>query len=165
MTQLDVEPNSENLSGIPQAGDVIGGKYTVRGLIGLGGMGAVLEGVHDDLGQAVAIKVLLPRLVSNQDVRARFLREARSAARLRGDHLTRIFDVGALDDGTPFMVMERLEGIALDDELQQVGKMPPGQAVDCVLQVCEALGEAHAAGIVHRDLKPANLFRVTHGGG
>lgn len=152
------EDNRDELDGTPKPGELIGGKYEVDGIIGIGGMGVVLGGTHLHLQQPVAIKVLLPEFVKNQDIRGRFLREARSAARLRSDHVTRIYDVGALDNGLPFMVMERLEGINLADALQEHGPFEVQSAVGYVLQACEAVAEAHAAGIVHRDLKPANLY-------
>ncbi len=148
----------ENLEGIPEPGDIIGSKYEVDGIIGVGGMGVVLAGTHLHLQQPVAIKILLPDFLQNQDIRGRFLREARSAARLRSDHITRIYDVGALENGLPHMVMERLEGINLADSLQEDGALDVPNAVGYLLQTCEAVAEAHAAGIVHRDLKPANLF-------
>ncbi|HZO15772.1 MAG TPA: serine/threonine-protein kinase, partial [Polyangiaceae bacterium] len=96
-----------------------------------------------------------PRLVS------RFLREARAACRLRGEHVARVSDVGRLDDGTPFMVMEYLHGDDLATLLDASGPLPVGEAVSYALQACEAIAEAHALGIVHRDIKPANLF-LTH---
>ncbi|MFW5739692.1 MAG: serine/threonine-protein kinase [Myxococcota bacterium] len=148
----------QHLEGLPEVGDLVGGKYEVDGIIGIGGMGAVLAGTHVHLRQPVAIKVLLPTFLEHQDVRERFLREARSAARLRSDHVTRIYDVGALETGLPYMVMERLEGINLADALRQDGPFDADRAVGYVLQACEAVAEAHAAGIVHRDLKPDNLF-------
>ena len=146
------------LDGLPRPGDVIGGKYEVDGVIGLGGMGAVLAGLHMHLQQPVAIKVLLPAFVKNPDVRSRFLREARAAARLRSDHVTRTYDVGVTDDGLPFMVMERLEGVDLAEALEAEGPFRVERAVGFVLQACEAVAEAHALGIVHRDIKPGNLF-------
>lgn len=148
----------ESLEGLPRAGDLIEGKYEVDGIIGIGGMGAVLAGTHLHLQQPVAIKVLLPSFLQDQGVRGRFLREARSAARLRSDHVTRIHDVGALDNGLPFIVMERLDGTNLEEALDQHGSLEVERAVGYVLQACEAVAEAHAMGIVHRDLKPANLF-------
>jgi len=146
------------LEELPKPGDLIGGKYQVDEIIGIGGMGAVLGGTHLQLQQPVAIKILLPTFVRNRDVRGRFLQESRAAARLRSDHVTRTYDVGALENGLPYMVMERLEGINLADALQQDGPFEMQTAVGYVLQACEAVAEAHAAGIVHRDLKPANLF-------
>ncbi len=151
-------PDEGVLDGLPKPGDVIGGKYEVEGLIGLGGMGAVLAGSHMHLQQPVAIKVLLPTYVKNPDVRSRFLREARAAARLRSDHVTRTYDVGVTDGGLPYMVMERLEGVDLAGALETEGPFRVERAVGFVLQACEAVAEAHAAGIVHRDIKPGNLF-------
>ena len=155
-TPQSIQP--EALEGLPRAGDLIESKYEVDGIIGIGGMGAVLAGTHLHLQQPVAIKVLLPSFLQDQGVRGRFLREARSAARLRSDHVTRIHDVGALDNGLPYMVMERLEGTNLEEALDQHGTLGVERAVGYVLQACEAVAEAHAMGIVHRDLKPANLF-------
>ena len=152
------KPAEGSLEGLPRPGDVIGGKYEVEGVIGLGGMGAVLAGSHMHLQQPVAIKVLLPAFVKNPDVRSRFLREARAAARLRSDHVTRTYDVGVTDDGLPFMVMERLEGVDLAEALEAEGPFRIERAVGFVLQACEAVAEAHALGIVHRDIKPGNLF-------
>ena len=152
------KPAEGDLDGLPRPGDVIGGKYEVEGVIGLGGMGAVLAGSHMHLQQPVAIKVLLPAFVKNPDVRSRFLREARAAARLRSDHVTRTYDVGVSDDGLPFMVMERLEGVDLAQALEVEGPFRVERAVGFVLQACEAVAEAHALGIVHRDIKPGNLF-------
>jgi serine/threonine-protein kinase len=108
------------------------------------------------LDQLVAIKFMLgpekPAAVS------RFVREARVTVRLKSQHIARIFDVAALEDGTPYIVLEYLEGEDLSDVIHERGPLPVGEAVDAVLQTSEALIEAHALGIIHRDLKPANLF-------
>ena len=149
---------SEELNGVPRPGELISAKYEVDGLIGLGGMGAVLAGTHLLLEQPVAIKFLLPAFAKNGDMRSRFVREAKSAARLRSDHVTRILDVGAIESGLPYIVMERLQGTSLDSWLEAHGPVPVHVAVEWVVQACEAVAEAHAAGVVHRDLKPANLF-------
>jgi len=124
-------------------------------------MGIVLKVTHLHLGEELAIKVLLPEHALSPDVTARFLREAQSVVRLRGEHVARVTDVGTVPEGLPFMVMEYLRGVDLSGELQRRGTLPPGEAVDYVLQTCEALAEAHAHGIVHRDIKPANLFLTT----
>jgi serine/threonine-protein kinase len=89
---------------------------------------------------------------------ARFSNEARSAAKIQSEHVARVLDVGVLDDGSPYMVMEYLEGTDLAGLIKQRGSIPGPEAIEYVLQACEALAEAHVAGIVHRDLKPANLF-------
>ncbi len=120
-------------------------------------MGVVVEAMHEELDQRVAIKLMAEHAASNTEWAARFAREARAAARIRSEHVVRVFDVGKLDTGQPYMVMELLEGEDLGAVLDR-GKLEVHVAVDYVLQACEALAEAHAGGIVHRDLKPANLF-------
>src|SRR4051812_19384053 len=95
---------------LPAPGTVVAGKYVVERVIGEGGMGVVLEAHHRSLGQSVALKILRPSLLALEDVKVRFEREGRAVARLQGPHVARILDVDALDDGTPFMVMELLRG-------------------------------------------------------
>jgi serine/threonine protein kinase len=146
------------LGGIPlEVGDVLAKKYRLERLLGEGGTGVVALARHLQLEQRVAIKFLRTALASD-DVRTRFEREARAISRIQSEHVVLVLDVGALDDGEPYMVMEYLDGRDLAKILKEDGPLSLEDAVDCMLQVCEALGEAHAAGIVHRDLKPANLF-------
>jgi serine/threonine-protein kinase len=137
---------------------MIAGKYRVERVLGQGGMGVVVVAMHDELDQRVAIKFLLPEAVKDAEWVARFSREAKAAAKIRSEHVVRVFDVGKLPDGAPYMVMEFLEGKDLQSILNDRHHFSIEEAVDFVLQACEALAEAHAAGIVHRDLKPANLF-------
>jgi serine/threonine-protein kinase len=139
-------------------GAVLLDKYRVESVLGRGGMGIVLRVTHLHLGEELAIKILLPEAADDPEVRVRFLREAQSAVRLRGEHVTRVSDVGMLPEGVPYIAMEYLRGVDLAGELGRRGMLPPGDTVDYVLQVCEALAEAHALGIVHRDIKPGNLF-------
>ncbi len=139
---------------------VLADKYEIEQTLGEGGMGYVVAAVHRTLGQRVAIKFLHPEALSNRDAVERFLREARASAMLRSEHVGRVIDVGETPDGTPYMVMEFLEGSDLAQMLRHHGRLRVTEAVDYVLQACEAIAEAHAAGIVHRDLKPANLFRT-----
>jgi serine/threonine-protein kinase len=122
-------------------------------------MGWVVVATHLHLEQRVAIKFLhAEQAAAFPEAVARFLREAKAAARIQSEHVARVSDFGTLDDGAPYLVMEYLEGNDLDSLLQARGALPVAQAVEYVLQACEGLAEAHAAGIVHRDLKPANLF-------
>jgi serine/threonine-protein kinase len=124
-------------------------------------MGVVVAAQHLQLGQTVAIKVLSAGEFGSaqwQDACTRFLREGQAAARLTSDHVVRIYDVGTLDSGAPFMVMELLRGDDLSALLERQGPPPVEVAVDFIVQACDAIGEAHASGIVHRDLKPSNLF-------
>jgi serine/threonine-protein kinase len=139
-------------------GDLIAGKYRIVRIIGEGGMGVVVEAVHQTLDQRVAIKFHRPQTSASAESIARFLREAKSAAQIKSEHVVRVTDVAVLEDGDPYFVMEYLEGRDLDDLIQVEGPLPIAVGLDYALQVCEALAEAHAVGIVHRDLKPANLF-------
>ena len=138
--------------------EVVGGKYRVVRALGEGGMAVVYEAEHLELGQSVAIKVLREGAMSYGEVYSRFMREARASVRLRSEYTAKVYDVGALPSGLPFMVVELLRGRDLCAELDERHYLPLEEAVLYVLQACEALGEAHAAGIVHRDLKPSNLF-------
>src|SRR4051812_26900830 len=142
----------------PQAGDVLAGKYRVERILGVGGMGIVLAVEHLELGQRMAIKMMLPGVAPDEMAVTRFLREARAAAGIQSEHVVRIFDVGTLETGAPYMVMELLRGEDLNQLLANVGRLAVTDAVDYVLQACHAIAEAHAMGIVHRDLKPSNLF-------
>jgi serine/threonine-protein kinase len=139
-------------------GQVVAGKYRIDSVIGEGGMGWVVVAHHLQLDTKVAIKLLKAELASNSEAVERFAREARAAVRITSPHVARVFDVGTLDSGAPYMVMEYLDGGDLSSMIQKRGPLPIQEAVDYVLQACEAIAEAHAAGIVHRDLKPANLF-------
>ncbi|XXX72952.1 serine/threonine-protein kinase [Sorangium sp. So ce134] len=141
-----------------QPGDILAGKYRVERLLGTGGMGVVVAAIHVELGQRVAVKFMRSAHDVDAGARERFLREARAAVRLRSQHVARVFDVGTLEGGAPYIVMEFLEGRDLAALLRESGPLSLDDAVEYVLQTCEAVGEAHAAGIVHRDLKPANLF-------
>ncbi|WXB20225.1 serine/threonine protein kinase [Pendulispora albinea] len=124
-------------------------------------MGVVVAARHERLGSLVALKFMLPQALENDEARARFNREARAVARLRGEHIARVIDFGELDTGAPYIVMEFLEGSDLAAVLQERGPLPIREALAYVLDVCKAMEEAHKAGIVHRDLKPKNLF-LTH---
>src|SRR5689334_2466189 len=143
-----------------RAGDIIAGKYRVDKVLGVGGMGVVVAAHHIDLDEKVAIKFLLPDVLGNQDAVIRFAREARAAVKIKSEHVAKVTDVGKLENGAPYMVMEYLEGTDLAGWLTQQGVLPPDLAVDFLLQACEAIAEAHTVGIVHRDLKPANLFVI-----
>src|SRR6187431_2674427 len=142
------------------AGQILGGKYRVDRILGAGGMGMVVAATHLQLDERIAIKFLLPEALRNPEAVARFGREAKAAVKIRGEHVARVIDVGTFENGAPYMVMEHLDGRDLSTLIEQQGALSPTDAVDAVLQACEALAEAHALGIVHRDLKPANLFMV-----
>ncbi len=143
-----------------RAGDVLAGKYRVEKVLGAGGMGIVVAAHHIQLDEKVAIKLLLPEALANEEAVARFAREARAAVKIKSEHVARVADVGTLDNGAPYMVMEYLEGGDLEAWVQQRGPLEIEQAVEFILQACEALAEAHGLGMVHRDLKPSNLFCI-----
>ena len=149
----------------PEPGNILAGKYLVEQVLGIGGMGVVVAARHLQLDQRVAIKYLLPAALLNPEVVERFAREARAAAKIRSEHVARVYDVGVLPDGVPFIVMEHLAGQDLSDVLQQRGPLPVKVAVEYVMQACEALAAAHASGVVHRDIKPENLFLTQHAQG
>lgn len=139
-------------------GDRVIGKYLVERVLGEGGMGVVVAAHHETLNQKVAIKFLLPAALGDRSATERFVREARAAAQIQSEHVARVTDIGLLDSGSPYMVMEYLDGHDLCGELKRRGALPPEEAADYMLQALEALAEAHAVGIIHRDLKPANIF-------
>src|SRR5262249_47565368 len=148
-----------------QVGQVIAGKYEVERIVARGGGGVVVKAKHLQLLEPCAIRLMLCGRLDAPSARERFLREARACARLRGDHVVRIFDVGELDAETPYMVLEYLEGVDLSEYLKPGRPLPVHEAVRYVLQICAALAEAHGLGIVHRDLKPANVFLARLAGG
>jgi serine/threonine-protein kinase len=141
-------------------GQVLAGKFRVERVLGVGGMGVVVSAMHLQLDERVALKFLLPEALGNPEAVARFAREARAAVKIKSVHVARVSDVGTLETGAPYMVMEFLQGQDLAALIRERGQLPYPNAVDFVLQASEALAEAHALGIVHRDLKPANLFMI-----
>ncbi|HLK36714.1 MAG TPA: serine/threonine-protein kinase [Polyangiaceae bacterium] len=157
MTQPGLAPVRE--------GDLLAGKYRVERVLGVGGMGVVVAARHEQLDQLVAIKFVREEALGNPEAVERFLREARAAVKLKSEHAAKVLDVGTLESGAPYMVMEYLEGADLAQTLADGGPVPVEAACDWVLQACEAVAEAHAAGIVHRDLKPQNLFLARTVGG
>lgn len=141
-----------------QPGQILEGKFRIERVLGEGGMGVVVAATHLDLDQLCAIKFLLPHALEHPQIVERFLREGRAASRVTSLHVARVIDVGRMKDGTPFMIMEYLDGEDLEHALVRRGPLPIGDAVGYILEACEAMAEAHVSGIVHRDLKPANLF-------
>ncbi len=139
-------------------GTVLADSYRVGGRLGIGGMGEVFEAVHLESGSTVAIKLL--REEASDTVVERFEREGRALAQLESEHVIRVYDVGVLASGRPYIVMELLVGADLGVVKKQRGALTVDMAVDYVLQACVGLAEAHGLGIVHRDLKPPNLYRA-----
>ncbi len=139
-------------------GTVLAGKYAVERVLGEGGMGLVVAATHLELGHKVAIKMMLPQASEHPEMLARFEREARAAAGLSSEHAARVTDVGRLENGIPFMVMEFLEGEDLEQCIVRERQLPISEVVRLFTQACMGLHDAHANGIVHRDVKPSNLF-------
>jgi serine/threonine-protein kinase len=159
----EVPPPSRGATAPHGLGEILAGKYRVERLIGAGGMGLVLLATHTELDQLVAIKLMREEGLHDPDARARFAREAKAVVRLKSEHVARVTDVGTLENGAPFLVMEYLEGRDLATVLDERGGggLPVDEAVAYLLQICEAVAEAHGTGIVHRDLKPRNVFVTT----
>ncbi|HKV22212.1 MAG TPA: serine/threonine-protein kinase [Mycobacterium sp.] len=145
-----------------QAPELLGGRYELRGILGRGGMAEVRDGWDRRLDRPVAVKLLHPAFSAVPDSRRRFEIEARAAAGLNHPHIVAVHDSGE-HAGAPFIVMERLSGRTLADELER-GPLPPGRVRAVLDDVLSALTTAHAAGILHRDIKPANILLTPSGG-
>ena len=141
-------------------------KYQLVRLVRSGGMGAVYEVVNVDTRGRCALKLLRPDVADNADFKERFLREARACSVVSSDHIVKVFDSGTdTETGSPYLVMEYLEGEDVEATKARLGAMNPDACLKIVLQAALGLAKAHAAGIVHRDIKPANLFLTTNDGG
>lgn len=140
-------------------GDIVQGKFRVERIVGRGGMGIVIEATNVQLDQKVALK-LLATGAEDPTMVDRFSREARAAARLKSEHVARVYDVGKDTLYGPFIVMEMLDGKTLAELLAEIKRVQLHRAIEYVIDACEGLAEAHARGIIHQDVKPANLFLV-----
>lgn len=139
------------------------GRYRVLQQLGAGGMGAVYLGYHTGLQCKVALKVMLPGAATDSAARERFLREARTAAQVKSDHVVTIHDVDEAN-GVPFIAMEYLLGAPLDAYLKKKGELPLEQAVRIVRECALGLAAVHAQGLIHRDIKPGNIWlQAPHG--
>ncbi len=165
MTASPVEPRAEPPDVVVAPGTVLAGKYRVEGSLGVGGMGVVVAAKHLQLDRTVALKILRVSLGQSPSVRKRFSREGRAVARIKSEHIAQILDVDELEDGSPYLVMEYLRGGDVAAEIKRRGPLPVVEAISIMLQACEAVGAAHAAGVVHRDIKPSNLFLAENGDG
>ncbi|HYP78067.1 MAG TPA: serine/threonine-protein kinase, partial [Polyangiaceae bacterium] len=149
----------QNLVQAAATGSIIAERYCLLRKLGAGGMGSVWLAHDQSLDSQCAVKLVDPEKAADEEVRIRFEREAKAAAQIRGANVVDIFDHGVWN-GTPFIVMEYLEGEDLGARLDRVGALDAEQTYQIVSQVARALVRAHAAGIVHRDLKPENIFLV-----
>lgn len=148
----------------PYVGKVLAGRYKIIRVIGAGGMGAVYEAEHSLIGRRVAVKILYAQLAGDAAVVKRFVNEARAAATIGHPHILECTDIGQADDGSPFLVLELLEGHDLEAEFQDNGPMPIGRLMFLLLQACDALAAAHNKGIIHRDIKPENIYLSVQNG-
>jgi serine/threonine protein kinase len=149
----------------PQPGDVLEGKYRVERLLGEGGMGAVAKATHLLRRAPVALKFMSGAVLSLPGAVERFVNEGVAASQIDSDHVVKVFDVGRLPNGSPYLVMEYLDGWDLGQLLEREGPtLPVGRAVHFTVQALRALQTAHAAGIVHRDMKPSNCFVIVKDG-
>jgi serine/threonine protein kinase len=156
VTGLDEEAADGAVASVAP-GALLASKYHIDALIGRGAMGSMWRATHIDLQRPVAVKVISAAYARLPEARRRFATEAKAAAVIKSRHVVQIYDNGLLDDGTPFIVMEYLEGRTLGDLLRD-GPLPLEQALGWLAQACRGLDRAHAAGVVHRDIKPQNLF-------
>ncbi|MEM9454945.1 MAG: cytochrome c peroxidase [Myxococcota bacterium] len=148
------------IADLPRPGDIFGERYQILSRLGSGGMGHVFEAKHTTLGRRVAIKVLKPERSHSESHRERFLREAKSASAIIHPCVVELTDFGHTADGSPFFVMEYLEGETLGRRLRRSGPMPWSVLAPVAMQICGALEAAHTAGVIHRDIKPDNLFVI-----
>ena len=139
-------------------GQILDNKYRIVRLIGEGGMGSVHEGENTLIARRVAIKVLHSAATANEQALLRFEREAQAAGRIGSDHILEVLDLGTLEGGDRYIVMEYLDGEPLSARIEQLGKMTPAQVAPLMRQALRGLQAAHDAGIIHRDLKPDNIF-------
>jgi serine/threonine-protein kinase len=145
-------------------GATIDGKYVVHGVLGRGGMGTVFEAEHRALGRQVAVKVLHPKHAVKQNAVRRFHQEARAAGGIGHPNICEVIDLGTLEDGSPYLVMEKLAGETLAERIATEGALSFDLATDALIQVLSGLVAAHHKGIVHRDIKPENVFLTTRVG-
>ena len=156
---------SGKLTGLPEPGRVVGGKYHLDALLGAGGMGAVYAATHQITGKRVAVKWMLPALSADARAATRFIREARIAAQAEHPNVVNVFDVGRDDDGSLFLVMELLRGRPLSERIEAQEGMEIVELVDVMLTTMRGVHHAHEAGAIHRDLKPDNIFITENGQG
>jgi serine/threonine protein kinase len=141
-------------------GQIVGGRFKVVGFLGEGGMGVVYKGIHQELGTVVAIKVLRKEHASDEKMVGRFRREVRSTSRVQHKNVVVLHDHGQLDDGSLYLIMEYINGKALDAILDDEGAIPIHRALRIMIQISDALAAAHTFGIMHRDLKPENIISI-----
>jgi serine/threonine-protein kinase len=144
--------------------DILNGQFQILQKIGSGGMGAVYKALQPAMNRMVAVKILHPKLANRKDLTSRFRREARAMSHLTHPNTVKVYLYGELEDGSLYIVMEFLEGKNLNQSVRSEGPFPLERGLPVLIQVCNALEEAHRAEIIHRDLKPENIFLTQQGG-
>jgi serine/threonine-protein kinase len=140
------------------------GEYRVESTLAHGGCGTVYVARHEVIGRRAALKVLHQRLAKSPQMVERFVREARAVNRIGHPHIVDIYELGSLDDGRPYYVMELIDGIDLRRFIGEHGRVSPEETLAIIAPVCEALDAAHRAGIIHRDLKASNVLIADRAG-
>jgi len=163
-TNLVVCPKDRTMLLTPQKDELIGqilnDRYKVVEEVGRGGMSAVYKGIHELMDRTVAIKVLLPQLVSDQISIKRFQQEAQAASHLQHPNVITVYDYGFVASGQPYLVMDFLEGESLADIIRRDKQVPVKRMIPIFMQACEALEHAHQKGVIHRDLKSSNIMLI-----
>jgi serine/threonine-protein kinase len=160
-----IKPKVVNSPHDLQQGAIVANRYVVDRVIGEGNVSLVVAAKNLDLGELVALKILKPEMLTQPGALARFGREAKASVQIRSEYAAAVYDVGQLMDGTPFLVMEFLDGLDMERHVASRGALEVPECIECILQVCEALAIAHSKGITHRDIKPENLFRIERANG
>ncbi len=155
---FSTSPSSDSSEEPALIGQVLGNRYRILSILGSGGMGMVYEAEHLGLERPVAVKVLNPLQAKKKNTVKRFQQEARAAGGIGHPNICEVYDMGWLEDGCPYLVMERLHGQTLADRVRKSGGLPFLEAVEVMCQVLAGLMAAHEKGIMHRDIKPENIF-------
>jgi eukaryotic-like serine/threonine-protein kinase len=153
---------ADNLEAILEIGSILGYRYEILEMLGLGGMGAVYKARDRELDRMIALKVIRPDIARHPEALARFRQELLTARQVSHRNVVRIFDIGDAD-GVKFITMEYVAGRDLRSILSDRGKLPLAETLSIVRQICSALGAAHAEGVIHRDLKPGNIMQDEQG--
>ncbi len=162
-TTTEALPRRGTATDTARVGTIIDARYRLEALIGRGGMGVVYRAAHTGLRKQVAIKVLHPSLASSSEVRTRFEREALAIGKIDHPNCVGVFDMGSMDDGSLYLVMELLDGRSLGDVLDDEGQLAPTRALHILKHILTGLAHVHQVALVHRDIKPENVYLVPHG--
>src|SRR5262245_5718356 len=141
-------------------GNIIAGHYRLIRLLGGGGMGVVWSAKNEAISRDVAIKVMHPQIAGDPVALQRFFNEARICGSIRNPGIVDVLDLGCAEDGSPFIVMELLEGESLENRLERERRLPPSVILPIVRDIARTISLAHARDVVHRDIKPGNIFLV-----